>query len=72
MSDLVDQIPALKAIPAGRHRLLAEIMLLAWVSISQRDDKNLGVNTNMFLDCLREEGFHVKATGKQLLITVKP
>ncbi len=71
MSDLVDQIPALKAIPAGRHRLLAEIMLLAWMSISQADDKNLGVNTGMFLDCLRHDGFHVKATGKQMLITVK-
>jgi hypothetical protein len=71
MPDLADSTPAFMAIPAGRHRLLAEIMVLAWASISQREDENLGVNTSMFLDCLREDGFHVKATGKQLVITVR-
>lgn len=73
MPDLADSIPEFKAIPPGRHRLLAEIMLLAWGSISRTEDedKNLGVDTSMFLDWLRKDGFHVKATGKQLLITVK-
>ncbi len=72
MPDLVDQIPALKAIPAGRHRLLAEIMLIAWMSVAtDKDGGNLEMRTAFFLDWLRDDGFQVKVTGKQIVITVK-
>ena len=71
MSDLLDTVPALKSIPAGQHRLLAQIMLLACMSVSETEDgAQVAVDTAGFLDALGDEGFRVEATDHQLLVRV--
>jgi hypothetical protein len=69
MSRILDSVPSLKAIPAGQHRLLAQIMLTAFMSMTQ-EDEYLGLGTDDFLDKLQIVGFHVEVADHQLLISV--
>ena len=61
MSDLVDSIPA------GRHRLLARIMLTAYMSIDH-EGENLSVDTDKFLERLAGDGLCVEAGDHHLLV----
>lgn len=69
MSDLLDSIPALKSIPAGRERLLVQIMLAAFLSVTQ-EVEYVGLRTDDFLEELQDYGFHVEAADHQILISV--
>ena len=68
-SGLVDAIPELKSIPAGRQRLLARIMLLAFMTIG-REGEHLLVDPDKFLERLEEDNLYVEADDHLLLIGV--
>jgi len=67
MSSFIDSVPSLKAFPAGRDRLLAQIMILACLSVSG-DGGGLGLDIDGFYEGLEESGFHVDATDHQVVI----
>jgi hypothetical protein len=68
MSDLLDSIPELKSISAGRPRLLAEIMVLAFLSIYEEGQKFL-LDPEAFLYVLTDHGFCVEIGDHHLLVS---
>lgn len=68
MSDLLDSFPTLKSIPASRERLVAQIMLMAFMS-TREEGTDFVFSTRVFREQLRDAGFHVDEADHQILIT---
>jgi hypothetical protein len=69
MSVFPSSVPALESLPAGRHRLLCEILAIADLSVFH-EGEYLGLATEYFVEALQFAGYHVEAGDHQLVITV--
>lgn len=68
--DLREECPMsdfLGLIPAGRHRLLAQIMMIAYMTMDYEGD-NFVVDTDKFVEQLEDDGLFVEAGDHQFLI----
>ncbi len=69
LSEALNSIPSLQSIPAGRQRFLAQILLIAFLSVTEERNR-IGLGTDDFIETLEDAGFHIDVTDRHLLVSV--